>query len=240
MNNRSRCILLILAISLLLVPVAASANTAEPPALIVLCPDGPSDLTVTLELGQGESPRVSHGVKQWEHYFRFYYGIPFNPENAVLRVESGEKSFTCPLPAGMTKSYNNLVTLSYGSQTVSLGQPFWRQPLLIALRVVSTLLLEGLVFFLFGFRQKRSWIVFLVINLLTQGWLNGIISSNAFSNGYWIIGYWLAELVVFIAESVAFPLTLKENKKGRCVLYALTANVVSLVFGGLLLSWLPM
>lgn len=46
--------------------------------------------------------------------------------------------------------------------TLTAGQKLGRAPLLVALRVVLTFLIEGAVLFLFGYRQKRSWLVFLV------------------------------------------------------------------------------
>ena len=64
--------------------------------------------------------------------------------------------------------YNNLCVLDLQSRTLTAGQPWWRQPLLVFLRVALTLLLEGIVFFLFGYRQKRSWILFFLANGLTQ------------------------------------------------------------------------
>ena len=35
-----------------------------------------------------------------------------------------------------------------------------------------TLLIEGALFFAFGFRKKLSWVLFIIINLITQGLLN--------------------------------------------------------------------
>ena len=237
--------LTVLVFTLLLIltlPVSVSANSAEPPGMTIIVEDAPEDLTLTLELATEPEYEVyiQEAQKNWEVYFHLYY----SPEHgildgAVIRVESNEKSFFCPLPEGVHHGYNQLLTLNYESETLILGQRWWRQPVLTAVRVALTLLVEGLIFFAFGFRSKRSWIVFLVVNLLTQGWLNYIINSSAFSTGYWLIGLYLAEFVIFIAEAIAFPLATKEKKKWLGMLYALAANFASLVVGLQLITLLP-
>lgn len=227
---------------MLSMPVTVFANSAEPPGIIVIVLNAPEDISLTLEYAAlpEEEVRISHSSVAWETHFSFYYPINMvDSRDAVIRVTSQDGSFTCPLPDGITNHYRNLLTLDYATQSLTSGQPAWRQPLYVALRVFLTLILEGIVFFLFGFRQKRSWIVFLALNLVTQLWVNLFISGSAFSGGYWIFGYWGIELVIFLVESVVFPLATREKKKWQCVLYALTANLVSLLAGGWLISHLP-
>ena len=222
--------------------VPASANSAEPPGMIIIVEGAPEDMTLTLVPGQEPEYeiRIHESRRGWETYFRLYYGMDFSIlSSAMIRVESSGNNFTCPIPAEAGRRYNSLLTLNYENRTLTLGQRWWRQPMLTAVRVALTLLVEGLLFFAFGFRGKRSWIVFLIVNLLTQGWLNYIINSSAFSNGYWVLGLYLAEFVIFIAEAIAFPMATKEKKKGRCVLYALAANAASLIAGLLLINHLP-
>lgn len=227
---------------IMILTVSVSANAAEPPGMIIIVDDAPDNIELTLELA--EEPeygvRTRQTKKNWEIYFRLYY--PHEPgmlDGAVIRVESDEKSFTCPIPADAKSRYNNLLTLSYKDQTLTVGQRWWRQPVLTLVRITLTLLVEGLIFFAFGFRHKRSWIVFLAVNLVTQGWLNYIINSSAFSNGYWLIGLYLAEFVIFIAEAIVFALVVKEKKKWQRSLYTVAANAASLTIGMLLINHLP-
>ena len=234
---------LVFALFLILVlPVSASANAAEPPGMIIIVEGAPEDIAVTLELANvpEDGVRIRQTQKNWEVYFRIYYHPePGMLDDAVIRVESSEKTFTCPIPAGVQNRYNTLLTLNYQAQTLTIGQRWWRQPVLTAVRITLTLLVEGLIFFFFGFRHRRSWIVFLTVNLLTQGWLNYIINSSAFSNGYWLIGLYLAEFVIFVAEAIVFLLAVKEKKKWQRPLYAVLANAASLTVGMLLISHLP-
>lgn len=229
-------------VMLLALPVPVSANAAEPPGMTIIVEGAPKDISLSLVFVEEpeHEVRVQSAQKSWEVYFRlFYYVEPGMLNNASIRVESSEKTFVCPLPEGISGRYNNLLTLNFDTETLSYGQRWWRQPMLTAIRVVLTLLVEGLIFFAFGFRRKRSWAVFFIANLLSQGWLNSIINSNAFTNGYWLLGLYLAEFVIFIAEAIAFPLATKEKKKWLSLLYALVANAASLLVGMLLIRYLP-
>ena len=224
--------------------VYVSANSAEPPGMTIIVENAPDDISLTLELVEEPEHEVyvQKAQKNWEVYFRLYYYHYFASgklNGAVIRVESGEKNFYCPLPEGVYNRYHVLLTLDFETQTLTIGQRWWRQPVLTAVRVTLTLLVEGLIFFAFGFRSRRSWIVFFVVNLVTQGWLNYIINSSAFSNGYWVLGLYFAEIIIFIAEAIAFPLATKERRKWQRLLYALAANTVSLIAGQLLIQYLP-
>lgn len=242
---KKRLFSFLLAFLLILVsPISVSANSAEPPSMTIIVEGAPDDVTLTLELivEPEYEARVQKAQKNWEVYFRLYYHDSFASgklDGAVIRVESSEKSFTCPLPAEITKKYNNLLTLDFESQTLTIGQRWWRQPVLTAVRITMTLLVEGLIFFAFGFRRKRSWILFFAVNLLTQGWLNYIINSSAFSTGYWLIGLYLAEFVIFAVEAIIFSFAVNEKKKWLQLLYALAANTASLIAGLLLINHLP-
>ena len=138
------------------------------------------------------------------------------------------------------KGYRTLMTLDYTNQILSIGQAPWRQPLLTILRITLTLQIEGTVFWFFGFRGKRSWLVFLAVNLLAQGWLNIVINSYAFHGGYWVLSYILMEFGIFLAECIVLPLLIKEKRKLRSVLCALAANAASLIAGIFLIGHLPL
>ncbi len=233
----------ILALLLILaLPVSVSANSAEPPGMTIIVEGAPHDVSLALELAEAPEDEVyvQKAQKNWEVYFHLYYHFaPGTLDGAVIRVESSNKSFSCPLPEGVHSGYNNLLTLNFETQTLTFGQRWWRQPVLTAVRVTLTLLVEGLIFFAFGFRSKRSWIVFFAVNLVTQGWLNYIINSSAFSTGYWLIGLYLAEFVIFIAEAIVLSLAVKEKRKWQRAMYAVAANAASLIAGLLLIRYLP-
>ncbi len=238
----------------LALPAPVFANSAEPPCLVVLVENPPEDLEITLEFDGGLSldPLPLHRVfKAWEGYYRFYGadGVeePEGLTGARLLVETGGEGFAVPLDAETFFTYNNLLTLDLDTRTLETGQPWWRTPLLVSLRLLSTLALEGLVFLLFGYREKRSWKVFLLTNLVTQLGVNLCIlyflSPSPVSGGVnWLHNAFLytpMEILVLLIEMAVFGWYLDEQSKGEARGCAVAANLSSWVLGGVLLTVLP-
>lgn len=236
----------------LALPWPASANSAEPPCVtvLVLAPPGDLELTIEFDSAQGEEPqRLSGDRMLWEGCYRFYGRWDIDPEGltgARLVAETGGESFALPIdPTGFAR-YNNLITLDVGARTLTQGQPWWRQPLLVVLRVALTLALEGLIFYLWGYREKRSWIVFLMVNLVTQFGVNIAIlcflpAASRTYDAMWakVLLYGPMEVLVILLEAIALPLLLKEQRKRTAVGCAVMANILSWFLGSVLLSVLP-
>ncbi|MGI6254299.1 MAG: hypothetical protein ACOYJZ_01575 [Acutalibacter sp.] len=256
---KKRCLVLLLALLFCLgLPVTASANGLESPCLTVLVPHPTWKLSLTLEFDAGTSLKplvLTREGKVWEVYYRFrYYDLrgarsygSESLEGAQLLVDTGSETYSIPVdPEGFT-TYDNLVTLDLLGRRLIYGQPWWRQPLLVLLRVGLTLLLEGAVFYLWGYRQKRSWVVFLVVNLITQGAVNVTVqvlfpAAVEVYRGM-VLGiffYTPIEVGVLLVEMIAFGLLLKERGGGRGVGCAAAANLVSWALGGWLILSLPM
>lgn len=111
-----------------------------------------------------------------------------------------------------------------------------RTYILIALRVILTLIIEGVVLYAFGFRQKRTYLVFLIVNLLTQGFLNYSFTGPNLSYIWWV-KYIVIEICIVAVELILFELFIKE--KGPKVNFVLVANLLSLLVGGYVISSLP-
>ncbi|SHI45536.1 hypothetical protein [Lutispora thermophila] len=240
----NRLVILIFVLSAIY-PAGVFANSAEPPGFTIIVSNPPADLSLYILFPdeQGVAPiLLSKEGKGWEAYYRFYYHMnptrSKNLEKAVLKVQSDEKSFQCPLPTTTFKMYNNLLTLDLEQESLKIGQSPLRVPLLVSMRVVFTLIIEGLIFILFGYRKKDSWITFFIINLITQGGLNVLLTGPDLAN-YWVIAFIFSEIIVIVTEAIAFASLVKEFKKRKAVLYAILANIASLIAGGLLISYLP-
>jgi len=234
--------LLLAAICLLACAATALANSAEPPGITVIVTNPPDDLTLTLRLRNGDTAPLEREDRAWESWFRFFYhSIPQSHDQlgkSTLLAETGGVMTEYALPTDTFGRYNNLLTLDIDEGTVMVGARPMRTPFLITLRVILTLLIEGAVFWLFGYRQRRSWLLFLIANLITQGLLN-MAFTGPHIGGYWLFGFILGEILVFAAEMTAFPLLLREHKKSRAILYAAAANLLSLALGGWLIASLP-
>lgn len=225
-----------LIISAFIIP--ASANSAEPPSVIILVNNPPEDLSITLISGEKHTePMVRRAA--WEGYYAFYSHYMQTDGKHVLKITTGGESFECSIDKPL-KTYNNIFTLSLSERKLTPGQYPFRRVLLVSIRLLLTLALEGAVFWLFGFRQKRSWLVFLAINLVTQGLLNIWLNYGGSPlQSYLVFGLIVGEFFVFMAELIGFPILVKEHKKGRVLLYAFVSNLVSLIAGGFLITLLP-
>lgn len=225
-----------LAISLLL--VAALANSAEPPSLVILINNPPEDLSIVL-VSNEDKPEAIARRAAWEGYYVFYSRDMQSQGKYTFKVTTKGESFEFTLGAPL-KHYNNVVTLNLYNKELTPGKYPFRSLLLVSIRLLLTLLLEGVVFWLFRYRQKRSWLIFLAINLVTQGalniWLN---SGGSLIPSYLIFSLIIGEVFVFAVEMFAFPIFIQEHKKSRSLIYAFIANLISLIAGGYIISVLP-
>lgn len=243
-DNYIVLVILILVLSIAY-PAGVFANSAEPPGFTVIVSNPPADLSLAIRLSDDQELDpilLSKERKGWEAHYRFFYHMsPLrnkNLEGAILVVQSSEKSFQCLVPASTFKMYNNLLTLDLEKESLKTGQSPLRVPLLVFMRVTLTLIIEGLIFLLFGYRKKASWIAFLIINLITQGGLNALLTGPNLAP-YWVIGFIFGEIIILVTEAIAFASLVKEYKKGKAVLYTILANTASLIAGGFLISYLP-
>lgn len=236
--NRNIVACMLLALLLVLIPSICFSNSAEPPSILVIAPNAPNDI----EMGIVNKDKVYTEVRMLdkgiEKYFVYYSRDLKAAASNLLAVKLGGKTymieFTRPL-----YNYDNVFTLELKTMTLTPGKLLSRSIFLVTSRVVLTLIIEGAIFFLMGYREKRSWIGFFVINLITQGALN--IWLNTFSplQSYLIVSLVFGEILVFAAEILGFYHWIDEESHGKTVAYVLIANTVSLVVGGYIIQLLP-
>jgi hypothetical protein len=227
------------AMILMLLPDIALADSVAPPSFIIIVSGAPDDLTIEME-SDNKLERVSKKVVAWETYYAFYNaGLP-----SALNVRTNKDSYTIPLDKFNRdyKHYDDVYMLDLTTRTLSKSALPLRSALLIALRVALTLLIEGAVFFKFGFRKKSSWALFVIINLITQGLLNWVLSdANSIFNFdiYRMITLVVLEVLVLVVEIPLFTVLVKEHTAGYRALYAVSANIASFIAGGFIIMMLP-
>ncbi|MHB8072621.1 hypothetical protein [Desulfosporosinus fructosivorans] len=241
MNKTSKRLLLVIVLCTLIIsilPTTALSNSAEPPSLVILINNPPDDLSIVLISNENQPEAIVRRVA-WEGYYVFYSRDMLAGGKYTFKVTTKGESFVCTLGAPLQR-YNNVVTLDLSNRELTLGKYPSRSVLLVSIRLLLTLLLEGIIFGLFRFRQKRSWLIFLAINLVTQGalniWLN---SGGSLMPSYLIFSLIIGEVFVFVAEMIAFPIFITEHKKSRILIYVFIANLISLITGGYIISVLP-
>ncbi|XUW99905.1 MAG: hypothetical protein TUN42_08400 [Dehalogenimonas sp.] len=208
------------------------ANSAPPPRIVIVVNNAPPNLE--LSIGQTNASRDDRLTTS---YFVIH---PYFEKSAEFRltVTNGADTFELPIE-GVQYTFNNVYTLDLSSRQLASGPPASRF-IWLPVTILLTLALEGIVFFLFRYRIARSWLIFVVINVLTQLGLYYWLSQNSdFLDNYILLTYVIGEFFVFIIEIVAFVVLLREHGRLRAAAYAFTANLFSLVAGGYLLMVLP-
>lgn len=113
-------------------------------------------------------------------------------------------------------------------EIVPYGHISWR----LVVRVIVTILVELGILYLFMYRDKKTFKIVGITNLVTQTLLTIFM--------YIAYYFWLAtlglilvliigELLVFTGEMIYYRYTLKEKSKSRAVLYGFVANLVTLI-----------
>jgi len=234
----SLSIMMLFTLLLFMFPVIVSANSAEPPSLVILVNNPPDDLVIEM-VSDDKQTQAEFRRSAWEGYYFFHSRDMQADGEYVFKVTTNGESFECT-PGEYLQPYHNVVTLDLTGRKLTPGKYPFRAALLVLIRLLLTLLIEGIIFWLFGFRQKRSWLIFLAINLVTQGVLNIWLNSDgSLMPNYLILGLIFGEFFVFMVEMMAFPNFIREHKKVRILLYAFIANLISLFAGGFMITLLP-
>ena len=168
------------------------------------------------------------------HYF-FYTGIPTDYQILVV-TESGE---TWLSPPCARRALQSSVTVDWEARTVMVPSVARSYLLQFLCTLLPTLLLEGAVLLLFGYRRRRSFLTFLWVNLLTQGAMSLYLAVRLTTGGFsgWILfAYVPMELAILLAELLLYRRFLPEQGKTEATLYAVCANLASALLGWALLD----
>lgn len=230
---------IVIFLSIIIVLLFASpclGNAAEPPSILIIVNNPPEDLEINLLAAPSAEARITS--KAYESYYAFYYRDLKGTQDYTIKVTTSGKSFEVPLEKP-PQAYNNIFTLDLNKKTLEPGKSLERSALLVSMRVLLTLLIEGIIFWVFGYREQKSWYAFFVLNLLTQGALNIWLNNLSPLASYMILNLIVGEIQVFVAELVVFMAFLQEHGRWRTLAYVMTANLISLFAGGYIITYLP-
>jgi hypothetical protein len=238
-NNKGGLGCLILLLLLIISPVQpVSANTPPLPNIVIYVEDPPEDFSIVLVTSEeSELPNIVKG-RQGNYYAFNFWGLGIEDETGyTFQATANEEDTTLFIEGPLPSRTENYYILNIETQKLTEGPPTfpWLSAVLIGARLLLTLAIEALIFFILGYRQARSWIVFLIFNVITQGilfvWMNQF--SPFFNYSYALIP---GEFIVYAVETVGLPIFIREKKVFRTVLFAIVANTASLILGGLLLT----
>lgn len=214
------------------------ANSAEPPSLVIIVEDPPEDFEMTLLSLTGSNDGRRYDYIGEVHYTFYYRDLNLNSPTSVMVTANG-KTQTIELPS-LINRYHEVHTLDLDTLTFSPGETAMRTYKIVSFRVISTLLIEGFIFFLYGFRNRRSWIGFLILNLFTQAALNISLINVPMYSGYPIFYLIYFEFFVFLAELIAIHFFVREKTAGKRNVFVLVANTLSLVIAYQVSYWFPL
>ena len=216
---------------LLINPTPCYANSPPPPRVVVAVSNAPNDLEIYI----GEDKAIRHDRLTQSYFISWPYGQ--KQTGFTLTATTGGQSLEFPLAVSMT--YNNVFSLDLDTGILTSGPPGSRF-IWLPITIILTILLEGLVFYSFKYRNRKSWLIFLAINLITQlGLYYWLAQNSSFMDGYIIFMIILGEIGGFIVELVAFVALLREHGRLRAASVAVTSNAFSLFGGTYLLLSLP-
>ena len=163
------------------------------------------------------------------HSFR-YHGVP-DTYRIILVTKSGESWVSGVLHRATLQSS---ATVDWAARIANAPSPAMAYALQFLCTLLPTLLIEGLLLFAFGYRSKRSWRVFLLVNLVTQGGFAVYLAVTVLNHGVsgWsLIFYIPIEVIITLVELLLYRRLLTEKSKARAAVYAIAANLCSAVFG---------
>ena len=180
----------------------------------------------------GELTAEADGIHRFS-----YHGLPRTFRIAVSGpggAQATDEPFT------RTVFYTHL-TYDWETNTItSATSPAGFYGLQFLSTLVPTLIIEGILLWLFGFRARRDWLVFLIVNLVTQAGLHLWIAADLVSIGDSALQYMVllvAEVPILFLEMAVYVFQLKEHSRLRRAAYAACANVASYALGYLPLHW---
>ena len=158
------------------------------------------------------------------------YGVPWT-YRVLMVTESGDVFLS---EVQTRRVLQSSVTVYWAAKSLSAA-PLWvGYALELLSTLVPTLLLEGLLLALLGLWNRRNLLVFLAANVVTQLAMFLILGTTALKEGVGF-GYYLLfiplELVILLAETVAYRRLFTGASKRRAAVYGISANLCSAVLG---------
>lgn len=164
----------------------------------------------------------------------WHYSYVGLPDTFRVAAATADKAQAAEVP--YTRDFVGNIVYDWATNTVrDATPPPLRFLARLAATLIPTLFIEGAVFWLFGFREKSSWLVFLVVNTITQVGLHLLTGAMLAEAGWHFLNYFLTiiiqELVIWGVEALAYAFLIQERTRGRRVGYAFAANIASFVLG---------
>lgn len=222
--------------------IEISANAAEPPSLVIITKTS-DDVEIYLVNGESNQEILFRKLNKKIEDYHILYNKDLNSnlndlENAKIKIKTDTEEFYIENEVVLNK-YNSVYRLDKINKTLVEGKGLKRSIVLIASRITITIIIEMIIFYMFGFREKRSYYIFLLVNLITQFFLNYNINNMLPTTSYIMLNIIFMEIIILITELITLNLLIKEKSKVRISLFVIVANLLSYIVGGYIIMNLP-
>ena len=149
------------------------------------------------------------------HSFR-YHGVP-DTYRIILVTKSGESWVSDTLHRATLQSS---ATVDWAKRTASAPSAATAYLLQFFCTLLPTLLIEGVLLLAFGYRSRRSLLVFLLVNLVTQGGFALYLAVTVLNHGVsgWSLLFYIPiEIIITAVELLCYRRLLTEKGRGRAV-----------------------
>lgn len=164
-----------------------------------------------------------------------YVGLP-DTYRIIIVTESGKVSVS---DVYTRKALQSSITYDYKNGKVTIPQIWFSYIIQFLMTCIPTLIIEGFILLLFGFKIKENYKIFLLANLSTQAFLTFTLGVALILKGPFL-AYFIQfpiEIVILIAETILYRRFLKGKSNGRKCVYGVVANIASWAVGFFLLSY---
>ena len=236
MNTRIRffiSLLIVLICMSYVSPVRAARQI--PPAIRISVLNPPADLQLFLRLPAYTEliPLTSHDKPGYWRMF-FYANYPYSSKNllrtlegAGLIVKTDNEEYEIPIEvqANINPNLPPYYSLNLAKRSLTVGLPAWFQFARYAAFIIFTLLLKCFVFSRYGYRDNKSWLIFILTNVSVliifsclDFWLE--ISDHFYALLLVIVWY------IFPGEVVVYLIKLEEQSKGKAFNFGMLSHVI--------------
>ncbi|MDE7220688.1 MAG: hypothetical protein K2O45_13905 [Oscillospiraceae bacterium] len=152
----------------------------------------------------------------------------------LIVTKSGESWVSEPLER---KVFQSAVTVDWEKGTAKMSPVWVAFGTQLLATLLPTLMIEGLALLAFGLSSKRNWLVFLVVNLITQGALSAFLASNLIQRDFfYVMSFALlimipVELLIAVVEANIYKHQFQGCSRRRAFWYGITANAASYALG---------
>ncbi len=172
------------------------------------------------------------GEKDGDH-MKHYFGYIGLPDRFKIIIVDSDNEIIVSENVLERKSFNTKAYFDCDTRLIKEKSYILSVVMQLFSTCLLTLLVEGIIFLLFGFSLKLNWKPFLIINLITQILLTIIVAISMYTYGIMLalLAFIAFEWVIVIGEAILFSKYLVQHSNKRRVFFAITANIASLVVG---------